>query len=97
MLMIIIFFFFFLLKDVEDAFLTTSTSAIKVLVHCILSQLDASLSKMQKMPWKTWETVGDESIYVAEIAAFLKKVIPSIRDLLSDLWFQNFCNEVAQA
>ena len=48
------------------------------------------------MRWKEWDTVGDQSPYVSDIAAYLTTAVPKIRDLLSELYFKNFCNEVAQ-
>lgn len=59
--------------------------------------LDASLSKLSKHPWATVAEVGDQSLYVADMARALRLIMPRVRSRLGDSPFRNFCDKFGKA
>ena len=70
---------------------------MRSLVQGLMASLEPSVQTMVKMPWMTIEGVGDESPYVGAIRAELKAFIPTLRSLLSPVYFRNFCDKFASA
>lgn len=50
---------------------------------------------MSKLPWSTWEAVGDQSEYVTQIVQILTNDVPVVAHMLSPAYHSYFCNQVA--
>ena len=69
-------------------------SAIEMLVVGVINLIEPELSKMSKMPWSTFENVGDQSEYVSNISKILTEQIPYIGDSIPRIHFKFFCDSL---
>lgn len=80
-----------------DTFHDVGAAAMKCIVAGLETALDDDLSAMPRANWQTWEAVGDESAYVTQMGEKLRVFVPVIRQMLSALYFTNFCDKFAAA
>lgn len=80
-----------------DTFHDVGAAAMKCIVAGLETTLDDDLSAMPRANWQAWEAVGDESAYVTQIGEKLRVFVPVIRQMLSALYFTNFCDKFAAA
>lgn len=80
-----------------DTFHDVGAAAMKCIVAGLETALDDDLSTMPRTNWQTWEAVGDESAYVTHMGDKLRVFVPVIRQMLSALYFTNFCDKFAAA
>jgi uncharacterized protein YdcH (DUF465 family) len=80
-----------------DTFHDVGAAAMKCIVAGLETALDDDLSAMPRANWQAWEAVGDESAYVTQIGEKLRVFVPVIRQMLSALYFTNFCDKFAAA
>ncbi|CAI5729954.1 unnamed protein product [Hyaloperonospora brassicae] len=78
-----------------DAFHDVGAAAIKCIVAGLETSLEDELATLYKANWQTWETVGDESVYVTQMGEKLRAFVPVLRRMLSGLYFTNFCDKFA--
>ncbi|RHY56871.1 hypothetical protein DYB30_009566 [Aphanomyces astaci] len=78
-----------------DTYHDVAAAAMKCIVLGIENILDDDWATMQRVNWGTVETVGDESAYVLAIADKLRPYVPTLRSMLSSLYFTNFCDKFA--
>ncbi|RHY24119.1 hypothetical protein DYB32_008965 [Aphanomyces invadans] len=78
-----------------DTYHDVGAAAMKCIVLGIDNVLDDEWTNMQKINWSAVETVGDESTYVLAIADKLRPYVPTLRSMLSSLYFTNFCDKFA--
>lgn len=48
---------------------------------------------MSKMPWVSWDTVGDQSDYVNQFSTYISQTVPLYNDWLSPIHSRFFCDE----
>ena len=78
-----------------DAFLDLSALSIKVLVSGTLDKLEPAFKSMQGLNWATMSAVGEESPYVYKWQSILQEMIPKIKQILTEVYFKNFCTKLA--
>ena len=66
-----------------------------MLVSATLEQLEPAFKSMQGLSWGTMAQVGEESPYVYKWQATLQELVPKIFEVLSDVYFRNFCTKLA--
>jgi vacuolar protein sorting-associated protein 53 len=70
--------------SVQTEFASVVAKATKALVAYLSSLLAAPLLTMQKLPWASWDSVGDTSEYVADIARVIVEHVPTYNLYLSE-------------
>ena len=50
---------------------------------------------MQGLNWATMSAVGEESPYVYKWQSILQEMIPKIKQILTEVYFKNFCTKLA--
>ncbi|KAH9152259.1 hypothetical protein AeRB84_005282 [Aphanomyces euteiches] len=80
-----------------DTYHDVAASAMKCIVVGLDNLVDDEWTNMQRINWGAVETVGDESPYVLAIADKLRPYVPTLRTMLSSLYFTNFCDKFAAA
>ncbi|XP_065013346.1 vacuolar protein sorting-associated protein 53 A-like isoform X2 [Musa acuminata AAA Group] len=83
------------MSEVQDEFSAVITKALVTLVHGLETKFDAEMTAMQRVPWATLESVGDQSEYVNGINSILSSSIPVLGSLLSTTYFQFFLDKLA--
>lgn len=78
-----------------DMFEELLATGIKVVVSDTVHQMEGPLSKMAKKNWGNLTSVGDQSAYVVQINHLLQGSIPRVRAVLSEVYFENFCDQMA--
>ncbi|RMX67122.1 hypothetical protein DD238_004879 [Peronospora effusa] len=78
-----------------DTFHDVGAAAMKCIVTGLETSLDDELTTLYKANWQAWETVGDESLYVTQLGEKLRAFVPVLRQMLSGLYFTNFCDKFA--
>ncbi|KAF4140529.1 Vps53-like N-terminal domain-containing protein [Phytophthora infestans] len=78
-----------------DTFQDVGAAAMKCIVAGLETSLDDDLNALHKANWQTWEAVGDESLYVTQMGEKLQTFVPVLRQMLSGLYFTNFCDKFA--
>lgn len=81
----------------QDNFYDVIAGAIRALVTILESQVEAGFRAMGAINWGSVEAVGEESPYVRTINAAVLAFVPNCRDILSSLYFRNFCDKFAAA
>ena len=91
--------------DLLDDYYNTVSYGIKALVNGEYGKVENILYSMTSMNWATFEDIGDQSgkfyvqqihrlAYVTNISSILCEEIPAIRNLLSRVYFRNFCDRL---
>jgi len=81
----------------QEDFQKVLTKAVRILVGGLETKMELPLSNMIKMPWITWDSVGDQSEYVNIINFNINETVPIYREWLSPLYFRFFCDKFANA
>ncbi|CAH0513844.1 unnamed protein product [Peronospora belbahrii] len=68
---------------------------MKCIVTRLETLLDDELVTLYKANWRAWDTVGDESMYLMQMGEKLRAFVPVLRQMLSKLYFTNFCDKFA--
>jgi hypothetical protein len=71
-------------------------TAIETIVKGFGFRLGKILHLMTKMPWGTWESVGDQSSYVTQVNSMFAQYVPPVASNLSDAYHLFFCNLLAK-
>lgn len=80
-----------------DAFHDLVAHAIKTLVSGMEGNLEPAIKVMQSINWGGLTMVGEESSYVHQCHDILRSTIPTIREILSSMYFKSFCDKVQKA
>ncbi|KAF0695311.1 Aste57867_13870 [Aphanomyces stellatus] len=80
-----------------DTYHDVGASAMKCIVLGIDNVIEDEWANMQRVNWGAFESVGDESAYVLAIADKLRPYVPTLRSMLSSLYFTNFCDKFASS
>jgi flagellar hook-basal body complex protein FliE len=76
----------------KEEFESILAKAVRTLVQGLEGKLAPALVSMTKMPWNTWESVGDQSPYVNQISTYISQTIPMYATWLKDAHFRFFCD-----
>lgn len=79
----------------QDQFHDVIMQAIRVLHVGLETRADAAFRAMSAINWGLCESVGEESGYVRAIEDAITTFVPSVRELLSSLYFKIFCDKFA--
>jgi hypothetical protein len=81
------------LSSEQADFESVIAKAIKGLVYGLEAKLEPAFLQMTKMPWASWETVGDQSEYVNHISTYIDQSVPIYHNWLSNsAHFSYFCD-----
>jgi hypothetical protein len=61
-------------------------------VNGLESKIEPALNAMVRMPWATWEAVGDTSEYVGMIDVAVQNTVPLYSTWLSSTHYRFFCD-----
>eukprot|EP01006_Ploeotia_vitrea_P045643 TRINITY_DN66958_c8_g1_i2.p1 TRINITY_DN66958_c8_g1~~TRINITY_DN66958_c8_g1_i2.p1 ORF type:complete len:670 (+),score=365.83 TRINITY_DN66958_c8_g1_i2:85-2094(+) len=79
-----------------EQFGALAQSGVTSLVAGIHASLSKHLTTMVKMPWATWEEVGDTSAYVHRIQQTLQSSVSVVASAFSRAYFINFCTTLVE-
>lgn len=83
-----------------ETFQTVAMKAMKSLLESLERQVYPVLGQIPKLVHQSQgleHTVGDSSDYTVQVEQILRSVVPVVRDMLSGLYFTNFCDQCATA
>lgn len=80
-----------------DFFHEVIAQAVRVLTSALESRFESGFKSMLAFNWATCEGVGEESTYVRVINDAIRSYVPTLRSLLSPVYFRNFCDKFVQA
>ncbi|TDH67125.1 hypothetical protein CCR75_005336 [Bremia lactucae] len=81
------------LSEEVDTFHFVGAAAMKCIVAGLETSLERELAALYKTNWQVWETVDDESLYVTRMGEKLQVFVQRLRQMLSGLYFTNFCDK----
>lgn len=76
------------LAEEQEPYYNVITQAIRVLVSGLETRVEPAFRAMSAINWGSCEMVGEESHYVRNIHDAFQNFVPSIRSLLSTLYFR---------
>jgi len=79
-------------SDEKGKFYKVLKSSIEVLVMSLMNSIDMHLHTMSKMPWGTYNSVGDQSDYVLQLTETLEEEFPRVATELPSQHFQFACD-----
>ncbi|CAM9146270.1 unnamed protein product [Choristocarpus tenellus] len=79
----------------QELYYDIIAQAIKVLVSGLETRVEPAFRAMSAINWGSCEMVGEESHYVRSINDAFQEFVPVVRNLLSTLYFRNFCDKMA--
>ncbi|CAN0348631.1 unnamed protein product [Ectocarpus sp. 6 AP-2014] len=82
------------LAEEQEPYYNVITQAVRVLVSGLETRVEPAFRAMSGINWGTCEMVGEESHYVRSIHDAFQSFVPSIRSLLSTMYFRNFCDKM---
>ncbi|KAK8798110.1 hypothetical protein WA171_005635 [Blastocystis sp. BT1] len=82
-------------SELVDKCYDTVSLGIKTLVSGEYGKVENLLFTMTSINWSTFQDIGDQSKYVSDISTVLCEEFPSIRNLLSRIYYRNFCDRLA--
>lgn len=87
------------LSNEQDMFHNVIANCIQLLVQDLEASCEPALTAMNKIPWQTMDTVGDQSPFVTAITSHIKQTIPFLRDNLASTrkYFTQFCIKFANS
>ena len=85
------------LEHVRDAFHDVVARAVTKVVGAFETAVQPALRKSKGIKWGSLDTIDEESGYVGDICAIIKRVAPAVRALLSPLYFRTFCDRFASS
>lgn len=80
-----------------DLFQEAIAAAVRALVGALEAKFEPALRSMSSFNWANCEEVGEESAYVRVINDAIRAYVPSVRALLSNIYFRNFCDKFVQS
>jgi len=81
----------------QEQFAGLVNTAIETVVKGFGYRLGKILHLMARMPWGSWEAVGDQSEYVNQVNSMLSQYVPPVARALSDTYHLFFCNQLAKS
>jgi hypothetical protein len=81
----------------QEEFSVLLNLAVKAIANGICAHLQQNLDGMARMPWSTWQAVGDQSAYVNELNALLHECLPTVHRMLSVSYHNFFCTQLVAA
>jgi len=82
------------MKDEQVQFEQTNSQALNSLLTCLNNKVETAFAQMAKMNWASWDSVGDQSDYVNQIANFVGQSVPIYNNWLTNpSHFRYFCSE----
>lgn len=84
------------MTDEENSFINVASQSLSVLVLGVNTRLDAALLEMQKMPWGTIDTPGDDSAFVNTARKVLLDCAPRLGMELDRTHFSFFCDKMVR-
>ena len=82
-------------SELLDAYFNTVSIGIRTLVSGEYGKVENVLYGMTNINWATFDNIGDQSAYVSTISTILCSEYPNIRNLLSRVYYRNFCDRMA--
>jgi DNA-binding transcriptional ArsR family regulator len=82
-------------EGVKEEYSILINKSVQILVASLYTRLNKTLLNVTKMPWSTWNQVGDESKYVGECAAILREELPSLISKLSPKYHPFLFSQIA--
>eukprot|EP01117_Protostelium_nocturnum_P012058 TRINITY_DN4417_c0_g1_i1.p1 TRINITY_DN4417_c0_g1~~TRINITY_DN4417_c0_g1_i1.p1 ORF type:complete len:781 (+),score=218.28 TRINITY_DN4417_c0_g1_i1:86-2428(+) len=80
-------------KEVHAKFEEIIANSAKSLSKGLENKLETALTQMTKMPWGSWESVGDQSDYVNQLSTYINQSIPIYRSwIVNPTHFNFFCD-----
>lgn len=76
------------LAEEQEPYYDVITQAIRVLVSGLETRVEPAFRAMSATNWGSCEMVGEESHYVRSIHDAFQSFVPSIRSLLSTVYFR---------
>lgn len=84
------------ISEERDEFISVAGVGVKLLVRVIEANVDSHFSTMLRLPWTTWENVGDQSMYVTSIESVLQTTAKVISKNLSGVkYYKMYCEKFA--
>ncbi|ORX61759.1 hypothetical protein DM01DRAFT_1380582 [Hesseltinella vesiculosa] len=84
------------LDQVKDAFKTTISTCIDVLVKTLNGNFDLLFQQMLRLDWSNYDTVGDQSSFITELQDVAARTIPMFgRTISNKRYFRTFCDRFA--
>ncbi|KAI8060946.1 Vps53-like protein [Gongronella butleri] len=86
------------LEYVQDAFKTTISTCIDVLIKQLHGAFDSSFQQMMRLGWGDYDTVGDQSSFISELQETATRAISMIgRSISNKRYFRTFCDRFADS
>lgn len=79
----------------QEAFHDITAKAIRVLVSGLIVRVENGLKFLSTANWAVWDSVGEESPYVATMHEEITPYVTSVRSLLPTSYFRSFCDKFA--
>ena len=83
------------LEQVRDAFHDVVARAVTKVVGAFETAVQPALRKAKGQRWGSLDTIDEESVYVGDVCAVIKRMASAVRALLSPLYFRTFCDRFA--
>ena len=80
-----------------DDFHEVIAQAVRVLILALECRFEPGFKSMTNFNWATCEGVGEESTYVRVINDAIRAYVPTLRSLLSPVYFRNFSDKFVQS
>ena len=89
----------YLLSLLEQCLIYSVASAgIKLLVKTCEVNIDPHLVTMTKLPWISWENVGDQNTYVTSIGTYLMNIATLVQKVTGgNKYYKMFCEKFAES
>ena len=78
-----------------DTFHDLCTKTLQILVIGVINRLEKPFKSMRRINWGLVDILGDPSPYTGQLLDELSDIIPSYRQILSTIYFRNFCTKLA--
>mmetsp|Transcript_50232 Transcript_50232/g.98478 ORF Transcript_50232/g.98478 Transcript_50232/m.98478 type:complete len:804 (-) Transcript_50232:278-2689(-) len=78
----------------QEAFTNLLNKSVTALAQGVSASLEKELGNMIKLPWSTWESVGDQSEYVLGVNRELNELLPVAKALLTQRYYNFFCTQL---
>lgn len=82
------------LSDEQGRFYKVLKTCIETLVMSAMNAVEPELSKIPRINWATYETVGDQSSYVSAITMQLREYLPGIANRIPRNHFKFLCDNL---
>ncbi|KAK8812475.1 hypothetical protein WA158_007709 [Blastocystis sp. Blastoise] len=82
-------------KELSESYYDTISQSIYILMSIEYSKIEGYLYSMTSLNLYTIQEVGDTSPYVKQIESVLIEEIPSIKNIISPIYFRNLCDKLS--